>query len=47
MSVDAVAPAQAQQRLEKFTDRVQTIRRSLHEVVVGQDEVLDELLTCA
>ena len=26
MSVDAVAPAQAQQRLEKFTDRVQTIR---------------------
>ena len=29
-----------------FADRVQTIRTSLHEVVVGQDEVIDELLTC-
>ena len=37
----------AQQRIEKFADRVRIIRQSLHQVVVGQDEVIDELLICA
>jgi MoxR-like ATPase len=37
----------AQQRVEQFAERVQTIRRSLHEVVVGQDDAIDLLLTCA
>jgi MoxR-like ATPase len=35
------------QQVEKFADRVRTIRGSLHEVVVGQDEVIDQLLVCA
>jgi MoxR-like ATPase len=39
------APAQEQVRL--FAERVQAIRRSLHEVVVGQDTTIDLLLTCA
>ncbi len=30
-----------------FADRVRTIRAALHEVVVGQDEVIDQLLVCA
>jgi MoxR-like ATPase len=37
----------AQERLDRFADRVQTIRRSLHEVVVGQDQIIDQLLVCA
>ncbi len=47
MSVDATAANEAKQRLDKFADRVRTIRASLHEVVVGQDEVIDQLLICA
>ncbi len=43
-----VEPASlAQQRVEQFADRVRKIRASLHEVVVGQDEVIDHLLLCA
>jgi MoxR-like ATPase len=37
----------AQQQVDQFADRVRTIRASLHEVVVGQDEVIDQLLVCA
>lgn len=37
----------ARRQVESFTDRVRTIRASLHEVVVGQDEVIDQLLVCA
>jgi MoxR-like ATPase len=37
----------ALERLEQFSDRVRKIRESLHEVVVGQDEVIDHLLLCA
>jgi MoxR-like ATPase len=47
MSIDVVASDQARQQLSRFADRVHTIRGSLHEVVVGQDEVIDELLMCA
>ena len=36
----------AQQRVELFTDRVRSIRQRLHEVVVGQDDTIDLLLTC-
>jgi len=46
MSTDS-ATALATQRVEHFADRVRTIRSSLHEVVVGQDEVIDQLLICA
>ncbi len=37
----------ARQRVEHFVDRVQKIRASLHEVVVGQNDVLEHLLLCA
>ena len=37
----------AESQVEMFADRVRAIRHSLHEVVVGQDEVIDLLLTCA
>src|SRR5512135_1846187 len=37
----------AQERVQAFSERVQTIRKSLHEVVVGQDATIDLLLTCA
>ncbi len=36
----------AAQQIERFADRVATIRRSLHQVVVGQDEAIDQLLIC-
>src|SRR5438093_11914630 len=36
----------AQRRIDQFASQVQAIRRSLHDVVVGQDEALDLLLTC-
>ncbi len=47
MSVDSKATEVAQQQVELFADRVRTIRRSLHEVVVGQNAVIDQLLICA
>ena len=37
----------AGRRVETFVSQVQSIRRSLHEVVVGQDRTIDLLLTCA
>jgi MoxR-like ATPase len=47
MSVEASAPREAQQRLDDFVRRVGAIRKSLHVVVVGQDDVIDHLLICA
>jgi MoxR-like ATPase len=47
MSETTKAADTTRQQVEKFTDRVRTIRGSLHQVVVGQDEVIDELLVCA
>jgi MoxR-like ATPase len=45
---DPTSAAQlAQQRVGTFTQQVQAIRKSLHEVVVGQDATIDLLLTCA
>ena len=43
MPEDAIA----QDRVHVFIERVAAIRKSLHEVVVGQDQTLDRLLTCA
>ncbi len=37
----------ARDRIEGFAERVRTIRQSLHEVLVGQDETIDQLLICA
>jgi MoxR-like ATPase len=44
MSENAETEAAAQ--LERFADRVEKIRSSLHEVVVGQDDTIDQLLVC-
>ncbi|MEX0725739.1 MAG: MoxR family ATPase [Planctomycetaceae bacterium] len=44
---DAVTSTVAQERVEEFADRVHTIRDSLHQIVVGQDATIDELLMCA
>lgn len=37
----------AQKQVEVFAEHVRLIRDSLHHVVVGQDETIDLLLTCA
>jgi len=37
----------AKEQVAEFTSRVQGIRDSLHSVVVGQDETVDQLLICA
>src|SRR4051812_28053556 len=43
----ATLTSEARHRVEQFGSQVQAIRQSLHEVVVGQDQTLDLLLTCA
>ncbi|MEX2216045.1 MAG: AAA family ATPase [Phycisphaeraceae bacterium] len=47
MTLAAESQTLAEQSVGSFVDRVQSIRKSLHEVVVGQDAPMDELLTCA
>ena len=47
MSDPASTTRVAEERVQDFARRVQAIRRSLHEVVVGQDATIDLLLTCA
>src|SRR5215472_16113100 len=37
----------AQEQVASFVDGVRNIREYLHQVVVGQDESIDLLLTCA
>jgi MoxR-like ATPase len=37
----------AQERVREFARRVSAIRENLHQLVVGQDEAIDRLLTCA
>src|SRR6188508_290799 len=44
---DSAATQLAQERVDVFARRVLAIRDSLHRVVVGQDETIDRLLTCA
>src|SRR6516164_7604112 len=36
----------AQERVQAFAERVGAIRKSLHQVIVGQDTTIDLLLTC-
>lgn len=38
---------QAREVCESFVDQVRQVREQLHQVIVGQDDVLDELLICA
>ncbi|HLA83901.1 MAG TPA: MoxR family ATPase [Thermoguttaceae bacterium] len=47
MVVDIKNAEAAQAKVELFADRVRTIRASLHEVVVGQNAAIDQLLICA
>jgi MoxR-like ATPase len=37
----------AQQEIDSFRERVTAIRKSLHQVIVGQEQAVDLLLTCA
>jgi MoxR-like ATPase len=41
------AAAVAEEQLRGFGDRARAVRQSLHQVVVGQELVIDQLLTCA
>ena len=43
----AAPVAVAEQQLAAFGDQVRAVRDSLHRVVIGQDAVVDQLLTCA
>ncbi|MEQ9407354.1 MAG: MoxR family ATPase [Fuerstiella sp.] len=45
MAVQTAGPAEDQMR--HFAERVRAIRAQLHQTVVGQDETIDLLLTCA
>jgi MoxR-like ATPase len=47
MTTDAEKLQRAEQQVNEFASRVHTIRESLHQVVVGQDQVIDQLLICA
>ena len=38
--------ASARERVEAFTGRVQAIRECLHQVIVGQNDTIDLLMTC-
>src|SRR5688572_19086210 len=43
----AMTPSDARQRVEDFARRARDIRAALHRVLVGQDQTIDLLLTCA
>ncbi len=46
--MSAVAPTeQAQEQIQHFAQKIKEIRSRLHETVVGQDQTIDLLLTCA
>jgi MoxR-like ATPase len=47
MTLQMESVAVAAERVTSFVERVRAIRKSLHEVVVGQDQTIDLLLTCA
>src|SRR6476659_7856557 len=47
MSTAPGSKAMAEDGVIEFAERVQVIRRNLHQVVVGQDRTIDLLLTCA
>ncbi len=46
--MSVAAPTElAEEQIQHFSDRIREIRDRLHETVVGQDESIDLLLTCA
>src|SRR6476659_4254267 len=47
MSTAPGSKAMAEDGVIEFAERVQVIRRNLHQVVVGQEATIDLLLTCA
>src|SRR5262245_53087740 len=47
MSEETSVATIAREQVDVFADRVRAIRKSLHQVVVGQDETIDLLLCCA
>ena len=47
MSTSQSSTGIAAEQLQVFAERVQAIRSRLHEAIVGQDETIDRLLTCA
>ncbi|HEY5314665.1 MAG TPA: MoxR family ATPase [Pirellulales bacterium] len=47
MAVDSDLIQVAREQVDDFVQRVQSVRASLHRVVVGQDQAIDQLLTCA
>ena len=47
MAITASEVDSGRQQVGVFADRVRAIRTALHEVVVGQDDVIDQLLVCA
>src|SRR5580704_7614901 len=42
-----IASSDASRQVETFVSQVGELRKSLHQVVVGQDRTIDLLLTCA
>ena len=44
---DHAAVSQARDVSDTFIDQVRQIREQMHQVIVGQDEVIDQLLVCA
>ncbi|HEY8746430.1 MAG TPA: MoxR family ATPase [Tepidisphaeraceae bacterium] len=46
-STDWPDASEVRERVQQFGTQVQEIRQSLHQVVVGQDQTIDLLLTCA
>ena len=47
MNKQASAIPNVEDKVQNFLDQIQTIRSTLHQVVVGQDKTIDLLLTCA
>src|SRR5215211_577354 len=47
MTLQADEKGLARDHVSSFVERVQSIRKNLHQVVVGQDKPIDLLLTCA
>src|SRR3954469_16832317 len=47
MTVQAEATGLAESQIQHFLERVKAIREGLHQTVVGQDQTIDLLLTCA
>ena len=45
-ATDDEGTAEARERVETFRMQVQSIRDSLHQVIVGQNETIDLLLMC-